>query len=220
MNRSFAVPIAVLALAAVAGADISYAVWDQENATATSVTGVLTLADSSTVNVTLTGPLFFVQGNNQGTNYWADNPETYEGPGIPNAPETSDIVALIGGGDSSYTLTFDRPVFDIVMPVISLGRGSTPVDYVFDRDFTIISEGPGYFGEGDLSQPDGNTLLGVEGNGSILFDGATNSLTWTVDTAENWHGFTLGVAGAVPEPGTMAVLGLGALALLKRRKKQ
>lgn len=204
-------------LPGLASADISYINWDKSSATANSVNGTLTLADNSTVNVTLTGPIDFVNDASN-TNYFT--PETtFEGTGVPNAPENG-FVGISDAG--SYTLTFDRTIMNVIFPMVSVGQSGIPVTYDFDHSFTLVNTGPGPFGSGTLEQ-NGDAITGREGNGVLLFEGNINSLSWTVDNAEYWHGFTAGVAGAgepVPEPASMAALGLGALGLLARRRKK
>jgi hypothetical protein len=159
-----------------------------------------------------------VQGSAEGTFYWT-NGSTYTGTGVPNAPGTNDIVEIIGGGDSTYTVTFDRPVTGLVMDLLSVGASGAPVVYKFDHSFTLVNSGPGYWGSGPLTSI-ANSIIGEEGHGVIRFDGTLTTVTWTVPTGENWHGFEFGVAGAaVPEPATLGALGLGALALLRKRRK-
>jgi hypothetical protein len=58
-------------------------------------------------------------------------------------------------------------------------------------------------------------LHGIEGHGIIRFSGTFSSLSWTIPTAEFWHGFQIGVQGIgdgppppIPEPNTIALLGL------------
>lgn len=216
--KCFVVLLAAGVIPAFASADISYINWDKSSATATSVSGTLTLADNSTVNVTVSGgPINFVFGETD-TNYWQPK-ETFQGTGVPNAP-TNGFVGL-AAGDASYTMTFDRPIHNVIFDLVSVGQSSIPVTYDFDHSFTIINQGQGPFGNGTLVQ-NGDAVTGTEGNGVLLFEGDLSSLSWSIDNAEYWHGFTAGVAGpaAVPEPASIAALGLGALGLLARKRKK
>lgn len=160
-----------------------------------------------------------------GTNYWT-TPTTYDAPGIP-APPGCDIIRLVGGNAIVNTITFSQPVSNPFMAILSLGQGGIPVTYDFSAPFTVVSTGPGFWGNGTLTALPGSSLQGREGHGTIQFNGTFTSISWTVPAAENWHGFTVGAAGlagsvsTVPEPSSMALLGLGlgGLGLVARRQR-
>jgi hypothetical protein len=200
-------------------ANVTYVNW--HSTSGNQVFGSMTIG-SQTVNVTYTGDFIGVQLNNTGTFYYT-NASTYQSANIDNAPTTSDIIRLYGGNENVNTLTFDTPLLNVVMPIVSLGSDLPDqpheiASFEFNKSFSIESFGPGYFGNGLLMQS-GNTLIGVEGHGSILFSGSHTSISWTNPYPENWYGFTVGAMEAVPEPGTMAALGLGLAALGRRRRK-
>jgi hypothetical protein len=108
------------------------------------------------------------------------------------------------------------------MALVSMGRINTFVTYTFDTPFDVVSNGPGWWGNGLLVEQAGNQLVGNEGHGLIQFSGTVSSISWS-STEENWHGFTIGipVVAGVPEPSTLILLGAGILGLfgyVRRRK--
>ncbi len=198
-------------------------VWTQWNSTnANSAAGVL-----DTLNVGYSGEVYgYSTINNQGVNYWLPA-ATFTNSLAPIPPTYSDIITLSSNG--ICTLTFSKPVNNLIMDVISLGsinKPLTPSTYTFSQSFAILSSGGDYWvpsGVGSngtncgLTALNSYTLSGVEGSGCILFAGEISSLTWTVANAESYSGFTIGME-AVPEPCTLALLGLGGLSLLRFRR--
>jgi hypothetical protein len=208
--------------ASLPAASINWVDWT--NNSGGIVTGTL-LFGINPVTVTYTGQTAFVI-TGAGTNYWTEPnaaARPYTGGTVTNAPPPSDIIAMSTA--STRSLSFSESVSDLYFAYVSLnGNG-----FVFDRDFEIISQGQGFWGNGSVvKQVVGSeyrlTGTGGEPHGLIRFTGSFNSITWSSNANENWYGFTLGAGGrtadAIPEPSTF-VLGIPALiagAILRKRR--
>jgi hypothetical protein len=106
---------------------------------------------------------------------------------------------------------------------MSLGQPGFAVTYVFgDEPFDVLNSGAGFWGGnpgGSLFEDPGNVLRGIEGHGIIQFNGTFSSISWTIPTAEGWHGFQVGIPTQAPEPGTLALLGSALAAFALRRSR-
>ncbi len=206
----------VLSVAPTMAIPVSWTDWT--SASSTSATGT---ANGITIN--FTGAINPSAQTSGGTNYWASSPSTYSSPpAVDDGPTSSDIIRLTGGsGTGTQTLTFSTPVVNPVMTVLSLGQPGFPVTYNFSTPFLILNNGPGFWGSGPLTSLPGNILEGREGHGLIQFTGTFSSISWTIPTAEFWHGFTIGLpdsAAPVPEPASLFLLGSGLAGLVAWRR--
>lgn len=215
-----ALALGMTASPALAATTITWA--DLTSSTANSVDG--TISVGSGVSVTYTGPYSFVQLSG-GTNYWTGNAYTFDGDN--HAPPTTDIIALGQGG--TKTIKFSQTVSDVYLALISWNGNSG----TFDQPFEIVSQGSGYWGSGAFNVSGGapyTTFNGTgEPHGIIRFTGSFDEVTFT-DLTENWHGIQIGIGGlappptgAVPEPGTWAMMlaGFGLVGgVMRRRRRQ
>ncbi len=221
-----------------AGAQIAWTNWTSFGAPgySSSATGTINTSGGP-VTVSYTGE---VQSGSQtssggGTTYFDPasaghnfSTTTYSnGTTVANGPGTNPgFVQLYGTSNRTLnTLTFSTPVNNLFFAIISLGQTGDPITYAFNNSFTIGTQGSGWWGTCGappcLTQS-GNSLLGTEGDGTLIFNGPITSISWSAAPTEVWHGFTVGANSTVPEPGSMALLGTGLIGLvpvLRRRRK-
>ena len=244
-RASYVIVIGMLCLGpqtAVAAAIINWANWLTAAAGWNGTAAGTLLTPTGDITVAYQGELWGAQMQagrgfygGPDANYWTDYTSSSRSPyisaGVPDAPTSSDILALTGVHGITNTLTFSAPVTDPVMAFVSVGRPGLEVDYAFDAPFDIASGGRGWWSTyydvlptGGLFAQDGNTLRGEEGDGVIQFHGTFTSISWTsTNGTEVWQGFTIGVDPpvlAVPEPGSLALLALamGCLAFTQRKQ--
>lgn len=211
--------LTLLGSASRAQQTVNWATWT--NATSSSALGTITVG-STTVDLRYSGEVDTgpTELNGVGTNHWLPT-TSFTGTGLApgNAPIGGDMIALVGGTTTIDTITFSTPITNPYIALWSVGANGSPITYNFSAPLTLVAGGPNAeYGGGALTQVSSNVVSGQEGNGVALFQGTFTSISWTVPTAESYHGFTVGVAGlaapsAAPEPSALALL-LPALPLL------
>lgn len=162
--------------------------------TTRSATGALMLP-SGKVTVNFTGPtMYFLQtGAASDTDYWTQgSPDPYA---VTGRPTGTDLIGFKGGTDTQkYKITFSKPVTNPVMAILTLGRTSIPVRYVFGQTPTLLSTGVGFWGGCETCLKVKNrTVTGTEGHGVVQFTGTFSTITWQQPDFEEWHGVTVGV---------------------------
>jgi PEP-CTERM motif len=194
-----------------------------QNATAgwidwTSTTAGTMNVNGTTVGVSMTsGAMALVDGDyyyNNGATGGIAPSGTYAGM----AP--SDLIQV--DAPTTFTLTFDQTVGDLYMALVSVGQPGYGVGYDFNNAFDVVSFGGNYWGYQGYTVS-GDNFTGYEYNGILHFAGDFNSITFSTNPNEYWHGFNFAsneLPGAVPEPTSMMLFGLGLVGLVaaKRRK--
>lgn len=142
---------------------------------------------------------------------WTPTNTFADGNIVDNGPIASNgIMQLFGGTSALNTLSFSVPVGNVVIAIWSLGQPGIPTTFVFSGAApTLVSGGSNAEYGGTSISVSGNTVTGIEGNGTILLQGQFSELQWTNPVSENWYGFNVGVMQAVPEPSQMALFGIG-----------
>lgn len=151
-------------------------------------------------------------------NYWTEPNATqrpYTGGTVSNGPTACEQVGL--NTATTITISFTSAVDTLYMALLSVGQPGIAVTYDFNRSFTIDSAGVGYWSAGvpgTYSTGAGDTLTMREFHGMLRFTGGgITGLSFTTNPGENWHAFTLGTVAPVSSPGSLALAGLGLLAL-------
>jgi len=140
-------------------------------------------------------PINFIQSGT-GTDYWksgsANSP--YVSSTIDNDPPASSVVSL--RYTSTNTFEFSQPLGNVFLAYISI-NGNT---FSFNRDFEILSNGVGYWGQGTVVHKvvgDVYQLQTTSGDphGTVGLEGEFDAFSFKAEKDENWFGFQIGTHG-------------------------
>jgi len=205
MRKTFLAGLCSLGLGCIAtGASAATITWNTWDSSSTGTMGSLT--------TNYNGPATLVTG------YPSYLPASTfaDGSIVNNAPQPSNNILQITGGTSNvYTLSFSQAVVNPVFAIWSLGQSGDPTSFVFTQTPTFVAGGPSNEYGGQAITVSGNTVGGVEGNGTVEFLGTFNSISWSNPQFEFWYGFDVGYTAVapVPEPSTWAMMIVGFLGL-------
>lgn len=212
-RQIFAATCLSMAMAVAQAADVAWTTWTSHDA------GAFTL-DGQQIEVA------FATSNAHArvTNYpsWTPTATFADGAQVDAGPVAANgIMRLIGGSSALNTVTFSTPVVDPVVAIWSLGQSGVPASFVFqDASPVLVAGGRSAEYGGSSLVVDGHIVSGREGNGTVQFLGTFSQLTWTNPQAENWYGFSVGAATAVPEPhmGWLMLAGMWPVLIGLRRR--
>lgn len=145
--------------------------------------------------------------------------------GVGNALHITDVLANGFGGSVNYVMSGSNASHQMAYHDGALFVTSFNSNQVFkvnlDASFNPVSDSAILNVAGAIGitfSPDGKEMLVSSHTGNVINRFLDSGGTW-VSNGSIATGHNMGYLAAVPEPGTMALLGAGALALIRRRRK-
>jgi len=190
---------------------------------ATSASGTLYDPEtSSTIGVTYSGEVLNLSQFNNSSGIDLFNYPAFQAANVTTLPPRGNFIALSGFSGLTNTLTFSKPVRNLLMALSSLGSPGIPSTYLFSGQSPVVSsKGQGKYGDGPFYMQTPTTVYGAEGNGMLQFNGTFSSLSWTVPSPELDSAFNVGIADSpAPVPAPLPALGAVAAYRLSRRLRR
>jgi hypothetical protein len=207
---SFAASL-LISLSASAGV-VNWTNWSNSSTGTTSQNG-------NSITVTYTGETY---GVDYDPAIFNDVPLSFTNAEVSNTPGNNGTLLMHGGNAQVLnTFHFSSAVINPYINLFSVGQSYVPVEFNFTNATPeILAQGAGHWGGGSLTQS-GNLITGLEGNGLLKFTGTFTEISFYTPLYEYYYGATVGLADtvSVPEPTTLGLMLMGALAVFARRRK-
>jgi len=201
----------LIPLSASAGI-VNWTNWSNSSTGTTSQNG-------NSITVTYTGETFGIDND---AAIFNDVPSSFTNAEVSNTPGKNGALLMQGGATQVLnTFRFSSAVINPYINLFSVGQPSIAVQFYFTNATPeILAQGAGHWGPGSLTQS-GNLITGSEGNGLLKFTGTFTEISFYTPIHEYYYGGTIGLADSVsvPEPTTLSLMLMGALAVFARRRK-
>ena len=163
-----------------------------------------------------------------GNNYTVTNVTSAGSNGLETAVNSGNVAVFTFDSAVNLTITNNDQTFTTIFDHLNVG---TVDSNTFTADAgtwtfapgTVTNTVPTFTNAGSTFAFGSNATVATQGRpnqdwGTLTISGITE-LTWTVPTQSNLESFSFSAVDAAPEPTSAALLGLGGLALLARRKR-
>ena len=124
---------------------------------------------------------------------------TFSGGTVGEHPPFGNKIVLNGGPLTKVdAFHFSRPVTNPIIAIFSLGAVSQLAELVFPKSYSLSLEsgGPSTWYGGSSVVLNGTTVSGMEGNGTIQFNGTFSAINFTTPIDEYSYSITVGI----PQP--------------------